>query len=398
MKKKLVSGLCAIACMASVFSPAGEFAMAKTIQDSASVKTATSAKGTINVPNQKTNVQVTPSTMMGTLVQGTTEADSYNLVVEKSALNVQLTTNGNVAGATKMTLKTAAGVEVGSVTQHGNGSSLLSSVPVEQGNYILEVSPASGAAVQTQYQIATSSISAATEDALELYGDTSLAYAGAGEVQYREVEVETAGILAISSVQFATSDLGNYYANSGQVNFQKQKIALCDEYMEELVPMAEGEYSTYTKTYGVKKGVYYIKIEGNANYYTMASTFTGGSLATNKKANAKKITKKFKDYAMLAEVGNKKATQWYKFTFNTATKKKVILKFLGEGALDVKIYRETQEVYSREQFPANKKLSVFMKSTVKGNQIPWQKGTYYVKVTRNADYDYTNGLISVRLK
>lgn len=126
--------------------------------------------------------------------------------------------------------------------------------------------------------------------------------------------------------------------------------------------------------YAVKRGYYYIKISGNANYYV---TVAKGTALTEKSGSkkSKAVTIQSKKYrkGLVMNTDSKKKYDWYKFTLKK--KSKVFISgVLTDTNLEMKVYSSAKV--------SKKTQNAF----VKGKKVTMPKGTYYIKVGKKKTY------------
>ena len=205
--------------------------------------------------------------------------------------------------------------------------------------------------------------------------------------QYKKITVKQAGKLTIKSNRY--DSLSQVY-DTQLVNDKGDYFTLCNAKKKELTSESVG---TTSKCYGVKKGTYYIKLSNTYSDYRVYSvSFKKAGTPTNtKKKTAKTVTKKLQSYVLTSESS---ATQWYKFTLKKAKKMKFYVNNQTDDRLRIEIQKKGD---SASTLYVDKNDYVDIQRTNYGKVTKWEKGTYYVKITKYYTSN-TGGIVQVKLK
>lgn len=402
MKKKWIALLCGAACTASLFMPVG-LSIGNTGIGQTVVCEAEEAQydGTVTIPVTDNLEPVKEVTMQGTISNTNTE-DVYLLNVEESA--VTLTIEGNIDNmSVDMDLQTLMGNTLKHCplfeyspmidTTTASRQTGVQNYYLAKGQYLCKISKNYVPSYapenpEMSYTVKAYSIDAGTTKSIS-FGKKYLAY-GRSAVQYKKITVKKPGKLTIKSNKY--KNLSEVY-DTQLVNNDGDYFTLCDKNKKELTKEQRG---TTVKSYGVKKGTYYIKLSNPYDDYRVYSaSFTSADLAGNKTKTAKTVTKNWKSYTMLSGGTPESTAQWFKFKLDKPRKLKLYVTNLSDGAVSVRIYKKNKEDGSFTVKAGGNSGPIHRVSNNK--EIKWDKGTYYVKVSKYYD-DASGGIIKVKLK
>lgn len=394
MKKKWIAGLCGAACMALLFMPANVTMVNSQMGAGVVYAAATDTQydGTLTIPVTDSIQPVETVSLEGTLTDVNTE-DVYLLDVKESAIT--LTIEGITDRmSNSMELQTLMGNTLKSCTLNsyspmidtttGTCQESINNYYLAKGQYLCRISRNYGEG-QFSYKVKAHSVDAAETKTISV-GKKYLAYGK--NVQYKKITIKEPGKLTIKCNVYDT--LSEAY-DTQLVNNLGREVVLCNKNKKELTKESG---TTTSKSYGVKKGTYYIKIfSGYSRDYAVYSTaFSKANPAGSTKKSAKTITKKYKNYVM--ESGSSSA-QWFKFSLKKAKKLKVYVSNLTDGALTVEVYDRKSKSPSSLYLDKDKYINI---QRVQGNKvIKWEKGTYYIKITKRLN-NSQGGTVKVRIK
>lgn len=398
MMKKWIVKLCSMACMASLLVPIGvAVESGKTGQHIVYAAEDTQYADTLTIPVTDSIKPVQVISVQGTITDVNTE-NVYLLNVEESAVTLSIEGNTDHMQG-QLELQTLMGTTLEKCSL-GNSSPVIDTTTtlrqesiqnyyLAKGQYLCKISKYSGGG-ELSYTVKAHSVDAAETKTISFekkylsYGDN---------VQYKKVTVKKSGRLTIQCNQY--KNLSDVY-DTQLVNNDGAKFTLCNQNKKAIT--AETNWMTTSKSYGVKKGTYYIKFsniyENWRDYRTYSVSFTYADLASNKKSTAKTITKKWQSYTMLSGGTEKNSAQWFKFTLKKAKKLKLYVANLTDDKIQVEIYnkknRDENKILKQGQSSSGiRRLSG-------GKEVKWPKGTYYVKITKY--FSDASGIIKLKLK
>lgn len=387
-------------CVASLLAP-GSMAMQDkraTSNIAYAETTNTQYDGTYTVPVTSTVskndsiASIKKVSFEGKISDSNTE-DVYLLNVQESSVNLEI--QGIVQGLSiEMELQTLAG----NTLKHcilDSGSDMIDTTTgmkeegiykyyLAKGQYLCKVSKHYGSG-ELAYKVNAYSVDASETKSISI-GKKYISYAR-NAAQYKKITVKEAGKLTIKSNMY--DSLSKVY-DTQIVNNEGDWFTLCNAKKKELTQRSTSETS---KCYGVKKGTYYIKLSSTyPDYRVYSVSFKKAGTPTNtKKKTAKTVTKKLQSYVLTSESS---ATQWYKFTLKKAKRMKFYINNQTDDRLRIEIQKKGD---SASVLYVDKNAYTNIQRTNYGKVTKWEKGTYYVKITKYYTSN-TGGIVQVKLK
>lgn len=208
------------------------------------------------------------------------------------------------------------------------------------------------------------------------------------DVVYYKLSVNQTGYLAVYGYKQYS------YSSAGEKN--GLNVQLCNSRKQPL----EEEYNTYLyksnnwkNYYGVKKGVYYLRVKGSydAKIYLKSTFVAVKEVCGSSKARASLLTRNKTRYGLLIAGENGAKEEWYKVRLPKAQKLKLKLSGKSSGYVAFEI------------IPASKKVTLFgsyqscwnnTKLIQTRNNLP--AGTYYIKVYRSNGKSSNSGYYSIK--
>ncbi len=396
--KRWIAGLCAVVCVA------GMSTIGTTMDTKAEVAAAqnSAAQNGIAVPTVA-NLEFTYDNygkQDGALVQGATENKIPLKVSERTALNVLVfaytassaavqTVNCNVTKAdgaplatTALQTKNTAATKIGDYTQ------ILCNAVVEPGEYLVQLA-GQNLSANVGYRVLAIGYQAPVEQEAALGANLS-GYAAKNECIYKKITLDSDGELTVRAKQYPATA----YWTAGTSTQEGANVTLCDAQKKPLSTGVVTVKSTeYEQTYTLKKGTYYVQITGTDCFYFFGTGFAGGTLCQTKKANASILTDEGEEEIL--PLDGTTSSGWYKFTLKKAKKITLTTEFFGTGAIKVVVYKGTAKKANSKYFGSGSSYVCTMKNKRTGKKAKWAKGTYYVKIMRNAKT--TSGTVSVSM-
>lgn len=400
MKKKWLTGICVMTCIASLLTPGSMATQDRhVINNIAYAETVnTQYDGTYTVPVTSTVgkndslVSMKKVSFEGSISDSNTE-DVYLLNVQDAGVNLEI--QGIVQDlSVKMELQTLAGNTLESCTLNNYSDMIDTTTGMKEegiykyylakGQYLCKVSKRYGSG-ELAYKVNAYSVDASETKSISI-GKKYISYARHA-AQYKKITVKQAGKLTIKSNRY--DSLSQVY-DTQLVNDKGDYFTLCNAKKKELTSASVG---TTSKCYGVKKGTYYIKLSNTYSDYRVYSvSFKKAGTPTNtKKKTAKTVTKKLQSYVLTSESS---ATQWYKFTLKKAKKMKFYVNNQTDDRLRIEIQKKGD---SASTLYVDKNDYTNIQRTNYGKVTKWEKGTYYVKITKYYTSN-TGGIVQVKLK
>lgn len=328
----------------------------------------------------------------GSISDSNTE-DVYLLNVQDAGVNLEI--RGIVQDlSVKMELQTLAGNTLKSCILKSNSNMIDTTTGTREegiykyylakGQYLCKISKHYGSG-ELAYKVNAYSVDASETKSISI-GKKYISYAR-NAAQYKKITVKQAGKLTIKSNRY--DSLSEVY-DTQLVNDKGDYFTLCNAKKKELTSASVG---TTSKCYGVKKGTYYIKLSNTYSDYRVYSvSFKKAGTPTNtKKKTAKTVTKKLQSYVLTSESS---ATQWYKFTLKKAKKMKFYVNNQTDDRLRIEIQKKGD---SASTLYVDKNDYTNIQRTNYGKVTKWEKGTYYVKITKYYTSN-TGGIVQVKLK
>lgn len=400
MKKKWLAGIWVMTCVASLLAPGS-----MTMQDKRATSniayaetTNTQYDGTYTVPVTSTVskndsiASIKKVSFEGNISDSNTE-DVYLLNVQESGVNLEI--QGAVESlSARMELQTLAGNTLKSCilnsysemidTTTGTREAGIYKYYLAKGQYLCKISKNYGSGTLA-YKLNTYSVDASETKSISI-GKKYISYAR-NAAQYKKITVKEAGKLTIKSNKY--NNLSEVY-DTQLVNNNGDWFTLCNAKKKELTQRSTSETS---KCYGVKKGTYYIKLSNTYSDYRVYSvSFKKAGTPTNtKRKTAKTVTKKLQSYVLTSESS---ATQWYKFTLKKAKRMKFYINNQTDDRLRIEIQKKGD---SASVLYVDKNDHTNIQRTNYGKVTKWEKGTYYVKITKYYTSN-TGGIVQVKLK
>ena len=397
MRKQLIASLCAIACATTLTLSGGTVTKAESLFTPTNTTTESqSVKDILTVPSTTDLSSLKYVTATGTL-SSTTPTETYELNVKNSALSIALSASAFESGSITATLKKTNGTTIETIylsssqTQSGQGLEIKHRIAVDKGSYLLEINKPDYVKSDITYNAAICSVNAEDTGSLPLKKTIS-GFVSTNQTQYKKITIKEPGLLSVGAIGIL--DLSKFSANDPST-YSGAKIALCNSKKKELSSVYTSASTNYAKTYGVKKGTYYIKVTGYDIYYCLNAAFSKGSLGTNKKSKAPALTKKYKNFVIPTGASNSSATKWVKIKVSKAKKLHLDCKFSGEGSVKLELYKGKKSSSSGYVY-AGSSNSFYMMNSLTRKEIKWSKGTYYLKITKNATN--TQGMFSIKIK
>lgn len=208
---------------------------------------------------------------------------------------------------------------------------------------------------------------------------------------YHRLVVNKSGVL-----QIAGASISEYSGSRWGLN-----VILCNSNKKSL---ESGSYGQYVSTdniafYGVKRGVYYIKVSGE-KLYTLAASFS--PMADKGGASKKKATtiKHKKTITGVMPAGEKaKKADWFKIKVTKKKKLCFTINNMGNGTFDFYIYGpKLPKGGSRGSVSAANKGTFYIVNGFTRKPIKVSKGTYYIKVVRSSYSKKASGGYSIQWK
>lgn len=177
-------------------------------------------------------------------------------------------------------------------------------------------------------------------------------------------------------------------------------ISLCDA---NFAPLDASSYVSVngaddTEVYGLKKGVYYIKITGCENYVLAAqyTKYTDNGGSSKKKAKTFKLNKTVKGVVAAGE--KKTKADWFKV--KVTKKKRLYLTITAQGNAPIafKLYGPSYKNGISLGTLYNQTGTYWSVSGLSRKKTKVTPGTYYIKVTRSTSYPAGSGVYSIKCK
>lgn len=400
MKKKWLTGICVMTCVASLLAPSNMTMQNRLAPNNITYAATTDAQynGTYTVPVTSTvgkndSIASIKKVSFGGSISDSNTEDVYLLNVQDAGINLEI--QGAIQNlSVKMELQTLAGNTLKSCilnsysdmidTTTGTREDGIYKYYLAKGQYLCKISKNYGSGTLA-YKVNTYSVDASETKSVSL-GKKYISYAGHA-AQYKKITVKEAGKLTIKSNEY--NSLSEVY-DTQLVNTNGDYFTLCNAKKKELTSASS---STTSKCYGVKKGTYYIKMSRTYYDYRVYSvSFKKAGTPTNtKRKTAKTVTKKLHSYVLTSESS---ATQWYKFTVKKAKKMKFYINNQTDGDLRIEVQKKGERASS---LSVDKNDYTNIQRTNYGKVTKWEKGTYYVKITKYYTSN-TGGIVQVKLK
>lgn len=150
--------------------------------------------------------------------------------------------------------------------------------------------------------------------------------------------------------------------------------------------------------YGVKKGTYYIKTKGAANYMIVAALEPMADRGGSSKTRATGISRNTPVTGLLPAGESYTAADWYKFNVNQSRVLSLSLQAVGNGQFQFYLYGPSYPNGVKLASMMNK--SINCSSTLKGSKTKARvkRGTYYIKVARGTSSAYRKSSGAYSLK
>lgn len=213
---------------------------------------------------------------------------------------------------------------------------------------------------------------------------------------YHKIKVKKSGVMLVS----AASNVGATARN--------MRVWLCNSKKKSLERTSKGSsvnavqfINTGTKgmvCYGVKKGTYYIKTKGAANYMVVAACEPVADKGGSAKSRATWISENTQMMGLLPAGESYKAADWYKFNVNQSRVLYMELEAVGDGQFQYYLYGPSYPNGARITSMMNKSGKYW--STPKGSSATARvkRGTYYIKVARGTSSAYRKSSGAYSLK
>ena len=337
---------------------------------------------------------------IGELDANTTTERVPLYITERGAVDVQLETYSESALLVNFTLCAEDGTQLAtgkqvtsqSVEEDRKYVVLARDMVLEPGNYYVDVTMGStNVTAPVTFGIYALSYTAPAEEEIEM-AKMVTGYAKDQEYIYKKIKVTKDGLLTVNAYEIDSASFWN-----GVVNQSGAEVTLCTAKKKALdatsITSSSGKFQ---KSYAVTKGTYYIRLTGDNAYYYMVPTFKKIALGNSKRAKAIKMTGSYKSYIMPVTGSDASATRWFKFTLKKPKNITAYIDYLGDNEVNVQLYKGKKLIYTVSNCKDGG-TSIIMRNQY-GVQTKWNKGTYYVKVTRGSAYNTANGVISVKVK
>lgn len=217
------------------------------------------------------------------------------------------------------------------------------------------------------------------------------------KMYYKKINIKKDGILKVYTQTISEDVLWDFLLGK-KIDEEDwgTSITLCDKNKKE---KGEVEFIANKEpaVFAVKRGTYYLKIEGENNWYRMWSKFKAMCCGAKIKKKAIKVTNKYKSYLLPAFEKASDSVIWFKFTVKKPKIMHFYVKFVGIGEIDDTIYKEKKEIgggYLQNGDYGDNETSCSPNRGI--NAIPWEKGTYYVKVKKKDIKTHGNVQIKIR--
>lgn len=407
MKKRVVAGLCALACAVSIMAPVSSqvratSVSARAINAGSEVSASSLQYGGIVVPVVKsfTFNGSNYGYEIGELDAATTTEKVPLYITERGSVDIQIETFSENALLVNFTLLAEDGTAIATKRQVTNQNVegerkvdvLARDIVLEPGTYYVDVTMGStNVTAPVMFGIYAVSYTAPVEEEIEM-AKLVTGYAKDQEYIYKKIKVTKDGLLTINAYEIDSTNFWN-----GADSKSGAEITLCSAKKKELdTTTITNSGKKFQKSYAVTKGTYYIRLTGDNAYYYMVPTFKKIALGNSKKAKAIKVTSSFKSYIMPVNSSDAGATRWFKFTLKKPKDVVAYIDYIGDNEVNVQLYRGKKLLYT-ETDCKDGGTSIVTKDRY-GNRTKWAKGTYYIKVTRGSAYGTANGILSVKVK
>lgn len=218
-------------------------------------------------------------------------------------------------------------------------------------------------------------------------GKNLVTYADSGKrTVYYKVNAKKAGLLSFTAIPENGKDLLTGHITLCDKN--KQPISVT-EYVS---GSADSNLAVHTY-YGVRKGTYYIKAKLNASYVSSFSVEEAKKQAGSGMGTAEKLVLGGKAKKAILYLSDSIETEkWYRFRLKKNQNFSIILNSCVNGYLNVEVCNSAGiTVKSGEtKFYTGTKI---LKTSSK-----WQRGTYYIKITKGKKSVKSSGYFSIRVK
>lgn len=218
------------------------------------------------------------------------------------------------------------------------------------------------------------------------------------KMYYKKINIKKDGVLKVYTQTIDESVLWEFLLGK-KIDEEDwgTSITLCDKNKKE---KGGAEFVAVNKkpaVFAVKKGTYYLKIEGANQWYRMWSKFKAMHCGAKTKKKAVKVTNKYKSYLLPVFEKSSDGVMWFKFMVRKPKIMYFYMKFVGEGNIDFTIYKGKKEYgwgYLDNGSYGDNETSCSPNRGI--NAIPWEKGTYYVKVKKKDIKTHGNVQIKIR--
>lgn len=209
-----------------------------------------------------------------------------------------------------------------------------------------------------------------TKDPILSYQDRDLS-----DITYK-IKVDSTGYI---TVQFAAFDDEYGYSSKFQL-LNKDKKAVSKEANLSAKKNDKGKYNDIEQYYAVTKGTYYLKVNTNKGLYGIKYKFTSvKDKAGSSKSKATALKLGGSAVKGICAVTDKTSKgDWYKFTLAKSKSIKITINSKSDGNLKVEIMDSSgKPILYGIRTLYEKEYELELKSSGK-----WNKGTYYIKVTK----------------
>lgn len=219
------------------------------------------------------------------------------------------------------------------------------------------------------------------------------------KMYYKKIKIKKDGILKVYTQTISEYVLWDFLLGK-KIDEEDwgTSITLCDKNKKEKGGISEFvAVNKEPAMFAVKKGTYYLKIEGENQWYRMWSKFKAMPCGAKTKKKAIKVTNKYKAYLLPAFEKASDNVIWFKFIIKKPKIMYFYMKLVGKGKIDFTIYKGKKEYgwgYLDNGSYGDNETSCSPNRGI--NAIPWEKGTYYVKVRKKDIETYGNVQIKLR--